>query len=109
MASTLYTRHSKIYMQQESSVPSHTHGSPLFATLRRSLAGGAVLLATSSAWALQAVHGGVAGGPTRGGGTGAPLNAPEINPALMTGAIILLAGGVLILTSRRRVARSSKS
>lgn len=98
-------------MQQESSILTHAQRSLLFTTLRRSLALGAILFATSSTWALQAVHGGVGGGAggSRGGGSGAPINAPEINPALMTGALVLLAGGVLILTSRRRVARSSKT
>jgi LPXTG-motif cell wall-anchored protein len=38
----------------------------------------------------------------RGSGASAPLGAPEINPALIWGAVVLLVGGVLILTSRRR-------
>lgn len=31
-----------------------------------------------------------------------PLDAPEINPNLLTGVVVLLVGGVLVLTARMR-------
>jgi hypothetical protein len=75
------------------------------AGLRSSLVVGAMLCATS-AWAFQG-----AGGKT-GSAAGAPppLPAPEINPALIWGAVVLVVGGLLILTGRkRRAANASKS
>ncbi|MBK9386722.1 MAG: hypothetical protein IPN34_18055 [Planctomycetes bacterium] len=39
--------------------------------------------------------------------TGEVMNAPEIDPTLATGLIVLLVGGVLILTSRVRSARAT--
>lgn len=75
---------------------------------RRALAAGVVLFAASSAWAFQA-----AGTATSGGGQltgGGTRNAPEINPALIVGAVVLVVGGILIMTSRRRrTASASKS
>jgi len=56
------------------------------------LAACVVFCATSSAWAFQK--------PTSTGGT--PRQAPEINPAFIVGAVVLVVGCILILTSRRR-------
>jgi hypothetical protein len=57
------------------------------------LAAGVVLSATSSAWAFQSK-------PIATGGS--PRQAPEINPAFIVGAVVLIVGSILILTSRRR-------
>ena len=37
--------------------------------------------------------------PVRGGG---PVKTPEIDPGMLRGALVLLGGGVLMLTDRRR-------
>jgi hypothetical protein len=42
-----------------------------------------------------------AGGRTNAGG-GSLVDAPEINPKLLIGMAVLLVGGVLVLTARRR-------
>jgi hypothetical protein len=60
---------------------------------QRVLAAGVVLSATSSAWAFQAKPVGTGGGTRQ---------APEINPAFIVGAVVLIVGSILILTSRRR-------
>ncbi len=72
----------------------------ILAALKRSLAAGVVLFAASSAWAFQSS----AGGAPKGGAplTGGTRNAPEINPALIVGAVVLVVGCILIVTSRRR-------
>ena len=62
------------------------------AFVRTILAAGVVLSATASAWAQQK--------PTSTGGS--PRQAPEINPAFIVGAVVLVVGCILILTSRRR-------
>lgn len=68
------------------------------AALRGSLVVGALLCANSFAWSSQAAR------------PNPPLPAPEINPALIVGAVVLVVGGLLILTSRkRRSARNSQS
>jgi hypothetical protein len=79
---------------------------PLFSLsrIRRPLLAGLVLLATSQVWAFQSASSGgaVRTAGTRGSGGAPTVNAPEINPALVVGAVVLLVGGILILTSRRR-------
>jgi lipopolysaccharide export LptBFGC system permease protein LptF len=90
---------------QESSPSSLILRSPRSAALRSSLVVGAMLCATSFAWAFQ-------GGSKTATPSGAPppLPAPEINPALIWGAVVLVVGGLLILTGRkRRAANASKS
>jgi len=82
---------------------------PSFRAIRQSLLASFVILGATHAWAFQVTN---ASGASRTGGSsgsgGAPTtNAPEINPALLWGAGILLIGGILILTSRRR--RAAKS
>ncbi len=62
-------------------------------TIQRSLTAGVVVFAASNAWAIQQTGG--------TGGTGTK-SAPEINPALLVGAVVLLVGGILIVMSRRR-------
>lgn len=76
--------------------------------LRCLTVGGLTALWNSPVWA-QGVTGAGANQTSgaRGSGASAPLGAPEINPALIWGAVILLVGGVLILTSRRRRATST--
>lgn len=91
---------------QESSVHSRTQRLSVLGAIRRSLVPALVVFAASQAWAFQTTSGGGAsrtGGATSSGGN-APINAPEINPALVAGAVVLLVGGLLILTSRRRKA-----
>lgn len=95
--------------------------SPLRNSLRsgvqRAIATGVVLFSATSAFAFQGPpgghhhnHGGGGGGGGNNGCGGAPTGAPEINPALLIGALVLVVGAVLILTGRRRpTARCSKS
>lgn len=71
----------------------------ILAALKRSLAAGVVLFAASSAWAFQSSAGTPKGGAPLTSGT---RNAPEINPALIVGAVVLVVGCILIVTSRRR-------
>lgn len=81
------------FCQQTSMTISTSSISRTFRTAtQRFLTAGVVLSATSSAWALQKAV------PT-GGGT---RQAPEINPAFIVGAVVLIVGSILILTSRRR-------
>ncbi len=77
----------------------HTRRLSTLAALKRSLAAGVVLFAASSAWALQSSAGAPKGGAPLTSGT---RNAPEINPALIVGAVVLVVGCILIVTSRRR-------
>jgi LPXTG-motif cell wall-anchored protein len=68
-----------------------------------------VVCTTSSAWALQGTVGNTAtrtGGASGAGGNAPMTNAPEINPALIIGAVVLLVGAILIVSSRRRRAAS---
>jgi hypothetical protein len=91
-------------IHQESPSSTFIHRSPRSAALRSSLVVGAMLCATSFAWAFQ---GGKTATPS---GAPPPLPAPEINPALIWGAVVLVVGGLLILTGRkRRAANASKS
>jgi hypothetical protein len=93
---------------QESSILTRMHRSSVLSAIQRSLAAGAVLFAASNAWAFQSGAGTGTGGA--GGAGSIPTSAPEINPALIWGAVVLLVGGVLIFTSRRhRAANASKS
>ena len=46
--------------------------------------------------------GGNGGGGNGGGGNGGGHGAPEIDPSLAAAGIVLLVGGTLVLTSRRR-------
>ena len=79
--------------------------------INASLVAGFVVVSAVQSWAVQ----GSAGTQTRAGGAapsggGQPLAAPEINPALIWGAVVLVVGGLLILSGRRRrAARSSKT
>lgn len=72
--------------------------------LQRCVAAGVILYSSAGAWAMQGPpgsnhhHGGGGGGNCGGG----QVNAPEINPALMVSALVLLVGIVLIVSSRRR-------
>jgi hypothetical protein len=77
--------------------------------LQRSTAAGVVLCFASYAWAFQSSPGGAAArvGSSQASGGSAPLTAPEINPALLVGAVVLVVGGLLILSSRRRRAASA--
>lgn len=82
------------------------------ALVRRLTATTLLLLAASAAPAVATQRAQPTGpdAPAHGSGmgpAGAPVNAPEINPALATGAAVLLLGGVLILTSRRRRSKTS--
>lgn len=68
------------------------------------------LATTASAFQGQ-VQLGPSGGQARTSGTGVTgqslVDAPEIDPSLLTGVIVLLVGGVLVLTARlRRRARA---
>jgi hypothetical protein len=73
----------------------------------------AALLISTPAWAMaapqqlkksSAVAGRHGGGP---GPSGGPTHsAPEIDPSLAGGALVLLIGGVLLLTDRRQPVRS---
>lgn len=56
----------------------------------------ACLLLPAQGWAQQRT-----GGRSNAGG-GALVDAPEINPKLVIGMVVLLVGGVLVLTARRR-------
>jgi hypothetical protein len=81
------------------------------ATLRTSLhsllLGGIALATAQPAWSFQQP---VGTSTTSTGSTGVNvMNAPEIDPTLATGLVVLLAGGVLILTSRVRRARATSS
>jgi len=97
-----------------------THSaSPNRNLLQRTLATGVVLYSATSAWAFQGPPGGNhhhggggggGGGNGGGNGGGGHTNAPEVNPALLVGAFVLLVGAVLILSSRRqRAAGSSRA
>ncbi|MBK7644919.1 MAG: hypothetical protein IPJ19_18065 [Planctomycetes bacterium] len=74
---------------------------------RRSLSAGIVFFAASSTWAFQ---NSLSAGNRQAVNSGsAPTAAPEISPALLWGAVILVVGAVLIFASRRRTASSSNS
>jgi hypothetical protein len=62
--------------------------------IQRSLTAVSLLAASSQALAFE-------GSRTQTAGH-APLAAPEINPALIVGAVVLVVGCILIFTSRRR-------
>ena len=75
--------------------------------VRNALRTGAVALAacltlSAEAWAAQQRT----GGRTQAGG-GTLVDAPEISPKLLVGMAVLLVGGVLVLTARRRRTRPS--
>ncbi|MBL8901612.1 MAG: hypothetical protein JNM84_28550 [Planctomycetes bacterium] len=74
-------------------------------SLRKLALLGSSLVLTTSAWAFQQPIGTSVVGTTPT--TGEVMNAPEIDPTLATGLIVLLLGGVLILTSRVRSARAT--
>ena len=95
-------------IHQESTSIRRIQNSPVLGAIRRPLTAAVVLFASTQAWALQS---GVGNSATRAGsasssGGSAPLVAPEINPAFIVGAAVLLIGGLLILTSRRRAAKA---
>lgn len=98
---------------QESSTLPRTQRPSALGAIRHALVVGLVLFAASNAWAFQGPPGGHNHHHGGGGGNGdcddAPTNAPEINPTFMLGAAVLLVGGVLILTGRRRRAASCSS
>jgi hypothetical protein len=76
---------------------------------RRWLVAGLVLVSSTHAWAFQSASINSASGTRQAAGGGAaPGGAPELNPALIWGAAILLIGGVLILSSRRGTASAPK-
>jgi hypothetical protein len=76
-----------------------------FASIRNAALTCLSLLLSHSALAFQQPVGTSVVGTTPT--TGEVMNAPEIDPTLATGLIVLLVGGVLILTSRVRNARAT--
>ena len=80
--------------------------------LNASLVAGFAIASAVQSWASQGSPGGSqsrSGGASPSGGS-QPLAAPEINPALIWGAVVLVVGGLLILSGRRRrAARTSKT
>jgi hypothetical protein len=71
-----------------------------------------VVCTTSNAWALQGSAGNTAtrtGGASGAGGSSPMTSAPEINPALIIGAVVLVVGAILIISSRRRRAAAGSN
>lgn len=94
---------------QNSTLLSKMRGSALLGGIRRLALAGVVLFASSHAWAFQASARGALHRPHPHPQPSGPTHAPEINPALIVGVLVLVVGGLLILTSRRRAASGSKS
>src|SRR5690242_21331943 len=89
---------SGIVMTHPESSSSLLHRTWRAAAFRTSSIVSSVVCAPAFAWALQ----NPSDARTVTGGNPKPLPAPEINPALIVGAVVLVVGGLLILTGRRR-------